>query len=88
MYWLKPCGPVGHDAGDARARLSVVDAVPSAHHHLRSKLIGKANARLNVAPVRHIVCALLGAGKNFAAIQWNSDRLTGDGIGVGEAASV
>ena len=49
---------VGDDAGDARARLSVVNSVTAAHYRLRSKLVGKADARLNVAPVGHVVCAL------------------------------
>ena len=51
------------------AGLSVVDAVPSTHHHFRSELVGKAKARLNVVPVGHIVRALAGIGEYFAAFQ-------------------
>src|SRR2546427_10290609 len=79
---VEPLGAVGHNASDPGARLPVVNSVASPHHHFWSKLIGEADARLEVAPVRHVVGALLGADKNFSAIQWDSYRLAGDRIGV------
>ena len=68
MYWFKPWRR-RDDAGYAGTRLSVVDAVTAAHHHLWSKLESEADARLNVVPVGHIVCTLLGIGEYFAAVQ-------------------
>ena len=66
---------IGHDAGDARPRLSVINAVTSPHNRLRSKLVGKANARLNVAPVGYIVRALLVLAKTSPPVQGHSTGL-------------
>src|SRR3954464_12798506 len=47
---IESCAAVGNDTSDPRSRLPVVDAVASAHHHVWTKLIGEAEARLNVMP--------------------------------------
>ena len=65
---------VGNNAGDSRAGLSVINPVTSTDHHLRSKLEGKAETRLEIVPIGHIVGALAGSGEHFAALQW---KLTG-----------
>src|SRR5436309_2730630 len=48
---IKTLAPIRDDTSHSRARLSVIDAVPSAHNHLWSKLISEAETRLNVVPV-------------------------------------
>ncbi len=64
---IETCAAVWNDTRDSRSRLPVVDAVASAYHHLRSKLIREAEARLNVVPVGNVIRALIRRGENLAA---------------------
>jgi hypothetical protein len=68
--------------------LSVINPVTPTHHHLRSKLERKAEARLNVVPVGCVIGALAGIDKNLATLQWNIHRLTRDRIVVANAARI
>src|SRR5689334_12674356 len=79
---------VRRDTGYTGAGLSVIHAIPAANYHLRSKLVSKAEARLNVVPIGHIVSALAGSCKHLAAFQRKVYRITSHRIGIGDASTV
>ncbi len=84
---IETCAAVGDDTSDPGARLPVVDAIASAYHHLRSKLIRETEAWLEVVPVGYIVSALFRRGENLAAFQSDVHGLARNGVGVGQAST-
>src|SRR5260370_11492798 len=83
---IETCAAVGDDTSDPGARLPVVDAIASAYHHLRSKLIRETEAWLEVVPVGYIVSAVFLRRENLAAFHSDGHWPPPEGGGVAEAS--